>query len=397
MKIINKYYLKLLIITFFVAPLLTSCAGSSPTILSEYKKPLPKTNLSQQEKKDIFHRYVPRPCTEEEIKIRFTGVQSNNKICYSVDDSFIIRKNFSKSYDYGAILKGRFVSSGYPYYSDRFLSKLKATEDHLNKFDIEVLKVHDFKQKVFPSLNNKQEKVSKLYSEYNDDFVLWARNIQILIKNRNGILPENIVDGFVQGMRIKKSVRDISKNTAYDFYLNKNLEKILDETLRNPSRLKNNFYLHIDSTLEYFGKYRVMLRNKNKSASFADAPKAVSFTPYKIMHDFIPSKFNAANKDIKARLSGNKLTLTNIRKNFIEINTLSIYYNGDIYTKDKQVILPPDSKTTLDLINYKPFQKPYIKVTSPLQEVSFGLAVNYKVTDKDKSGSLYKNIIQKVN
>jgi hypothetical protein len=108
-------------------------------------------------------------------------------------------------------------------------------------------------------------------------------------------------------------------------------------------------------------------------------------------YNFIPSSYSMFDKSISVDVNGDTMTFTNKTGNFINVESVTTYYNGDVEgLKDTQVMLAPHSKVKYNLSSYKCYEKPYLVVKNNAMKVDFGFAISYYNQDTNHRTSLYK-------
>ena len=112
----------------------------------------------------------------------------------------------------------------------------------------------------------------------------------------------------------------------------------------------------------------------------------------------LPRKIIEKDNNIEVMLRDGIFNFTNKSSSYIEVNSVSFYYNGKIaslYNMSKE--LPPASEQNLTYLNRFPLEKnalDFLNVTKKMalkKNLNFGIAIKYRILDTNKEITLYQN------
>jgi hypothetical protein len=138
----------------------------------------------------------------------------------------------------------------------------------------------------------------------------------------------------------------------------------------------------------------------DKQANFQTKDIKATYTIANVDFDNVFPNYSNENSDFKISFDGKSRTivLKNFKNQFIQINSVSIYYNGEIYslTDNKNANyaaeIAPDAtssfvmKQLIPNANFKNMTKELANKTP----IEFGFAVKYSIGDKNQDRTLYK-------
>ncbi len=111
----------------------------------------------------------------------------------------------------------------------------------------------------------------------------------------------------------------------------------------------------------------------------------------------IPNQLNASDDAISINLNGNAISMTNSTSNFITIDSISFYYNGNISTVNQlNRELPPESDvnvfrlSSLQIDWSKLNFKEVTRNTASSHKIEYGFAVKYRIANTGKGKTLYR-------
>ncbi len=142
-----------------------------------------------------------------------------------------------------------------------------------------------------------------------------------------------------------------------------------------------------------YKRYQFSYVDKNKKSwDIEHLPKKYTLKINKVSFNFMPKEINTADYNIAVSIdtssSGNNVTIHNGLKKFITINTISVYYNGQIESQEIHLKIPPFGifKTSFNVNN----SNKYIDLKSKNQKVEVGTAIEYTIIDTGAKKSLFE-------
>lgn len=268
---------------------------------------------------------------------------------------------------------------------------------------------------------NKVEKNFKeRYIKKVNDFVKFRQEyLNILYKehssNRYKLLSETLDTTKTLPANILKSIQSMNNNkwntdlvfSAHGWPINFNkLEQ--DSTIWNYyKQFSNSKYKSVDKFLKdqlslsvvyqnpvtNYKRYQFSYVDKNKKSwDIEHLPKKYTLKINKVSFNFMPKEINTADYNIAVSIdtssSGNNVTIHNGLKKFITINTISVYYNGQIESQEIHLKIPPLGifKTSFHVNN----SNKYIDLKSKNQKVEVGTAIEYTIIDTGAKKSLFE-------
>lgn len=250
----------------------------------------------------------------------------------------------------------------------------------------------------YNSVRDKQYFLESNFTKYLDEYSLKKDVINSwLVKVKNTKLNRKLKNTL--GLN-NKILNGLSENTNLT-YVDKTNERIFVE-FKNSSESDLNKFLNNYKILKYNSGNslhfkRFMARgyyNHEKYISILSNNKGIVDT-IDFYFNYIPSSFKVKNKYIDLDIKSNKYgSLTAIVSNktnqFIDLTSISTYYDGSIITLPLKIKLPPKANTLESDIRIKipSDKKDYLKINKKNQKVNYGYALEY-IKD-GKKANIYK-------
>ena len=253
---------------------------------------------------------------------------------------------------------------------------------------------------------------SKLTSKLVLDVFIDKEKIANIIKQTNLIeeikkCQNNVIKNAFDFMQNKITVdlQIIDKSGFYkpsdDIFSLIEISKNISNVLKCPMDLNDIKYSI--SARSISGLYNVDIEpKKNYIVNYNEKGHLLKFSVIvlsKNFYDIYPDYINEDNA-LRIEFRGKELRFVNKTKNFIQINTISTYYNDKIVSVDlgsEKIELPPLSSTRKPLYEYINYaikeQSNYWKMTKDIamgKSLSFGFAIKYHIIEQNIDRTLYK-------
>lgn len=208
-------------------------------------------------------------------------------------------------------------------------------------------------------IKNPSKEVRKLYIKANPWFAAQELDIKNLDKQEQLLILslKPIAIQFFDNPSEEVQLSSIRNAKNFSDYLF-NLDNICNLYIKNPTKLVQN-------------ECKKLLKFKNLRHNFLKDTMAIQ--PY----------FEIKDKNLTIRLiAGVGIAyISNHENKFMKVNSISVYYGEDIYTKKVNLLLPPNSKSKFQAIPSETSSsgKFYIPVKSEDQSLSVGVALEYEV------------------
>lgn len=287
-------------------------------------------------------------------------------------------------------------------------------------------KLDDFSQEYLKIKTKIQEKISTLNPK-KPNFVIETKNIssdqikkhiQSSLLNRFKTLEyyRNYSSGRILGSTYFQCVspldpfrnEDVPKflaikysNPVYLYYDYKIAQK-KNKNLSLDEFFNNNLVYYSLSTIENYEdeilKFRYSLDKKYQKKSFfyyldaKDLEQPINLSIYDVEADYMPKQFQINNQDIKINFfkrNYQNIEISNSSNSFIDVKTISIYYDDKIVTQSIDLKMPPNSIQKVS-VNLDKLGKKYLQVKGDNQKILTGLAVEYFHSSENKQKSLHK-------
>ena len=239
--------------------------------------------------------------------------------------------------------------------------------------------INNFQSDLVESFNkhiNKYAKFKKNYLLEKNNFNKKYNAIDISVVDMTGFLrPENI-KMLKMGAKKESYVKELNINSL--FYSD------LDS-------LDSHFGIRV-TPIHKLGRYYVYYDNKHKWISSNQwKPSDNQIKVASIKFDYIPDMYSLNDSSIDVTVNDGVMSIVNKTNNFINIESLSAYYNQDIETQENiNWKMPPKSKRQYSLNSFKYIHNKRVAVISKNQKVNFGFAVSYFNQYLDKRSTVFK-------
>ena len=383
-----------------------------------YKEPtfslkLDNPEISSEEKKILFKRFLKnnnlKPCIKERFSIKIVGekkVVSNNAICFPVAYQSVISKNNSRA---GLYSSYGFETSTYPIYSETFQSKFSEIKTIIEqKFPDVISQYAIFLQDEYPRIQDNLAKVRELRAIEASKVSEKMRKVPITIYDFLAALPLNIEKQYINNVSITQSATPLSpaivppaigpaepaiwlpnSPSKVWYFLEPYRVAELERLQSDQSLIQEQFSVTVTMKNDYVSRFHIIFEETQYSFPYIDAPDRIKFKIVRIEHSFIPNTFLSSNKTMSANLNQTTLNLKNKSREYMGVNKISIYYNGNVYTRDVNLRIPPESQISYNLKSFEAFTNPYVLVKDRIQKVNFGYAINYTHSISNKTVTLY--------
>ena len=372
-----------IVISFFIF-ILSGC-GNPPQPYSQKIK-TNYTNVSSREKQrllnNIIDYYIPQNSsfyTKNDGCIYFNDAwyhfQYINKFknCFIIKGNKIVREDESKCSDnYGRKFTNfcDYIGGRSDEYS-KFIDKIQKT---LYSHYINQLKSYSiFKQACIKYDKQRNKKL---------------KQIKVSIIDNTGLLPQNIIKN------IHTEIYAPSVNYLKTYL---NLLTLKNKKIKFPVcvQIKNDgFHYIID------GRYEIYFKGDNICKPYTKFPIDYKIFIKSVYFNFIPNKFIVKNKDLTIVINNitNKLTVYNHSNQFIEINSIVLYYGNIVSSKifqfDQNAMhlklrIPPESYVS-KYINFPEARQIFVKLTNKDQIHKYGISLSYKKIDENILKTLFK-------
>ncbi|WP_333653865.1 hypothetical protein [Dissulfurispira sp.] len=313
-----------------------------------------------------------------------------------------VKANVAKTGAITILTLGMSAISGGTYHDSIFDSEAynKAVEEGLNRSNIN-------RQQLLAEYDNFMDSINALRSQYSSEYESYLKNN---IKIVHQIQDES---GFYKNDVNLLSLYSVNKNhipQAIEIAFNPSVESyktVFNELLKSyEDRLKS-----------ITSNYQMHFRNSQKIGDYTVEIVATSNIPYKKDEtQNIPVIFTIRSKDFKniypkyinednalrIEFDGKKINFVNKTDNFIQVKSISVYYNAEISNfnlGDKAIELPPQASTKdpllIDIYTTAEIKKMAnyanaIKGIAVTQNLSFGFAIKYRLIEQNIDKTLYK-------
>lgn len=220
---------------------------------------------------------------------------------------------------------------------------------------------HQSTKRSIAEINNFQRYFAKRYSQISDKYVELksiVKNAKIVIEDASGTLDKDTLDPSKVHLSI---VRSKNQNDTFeivdDFSLKAKDSRIFYTVRRGYVYQASAYVLAISAKAHY-----------------------------------VPDSYVLENNSIIVEANRYDIKITNKTKNFINIESISMYYNGHIDTiKDADLKLSPQGTVTQKLSKFETFgSKKVIEFDSTAQKVDYGFALSLYNQDINKRDTLFK-------
>lgn len=367
-----------IILPLVIGILISGCSSINPP--NPYKTNIKKSNVPQNEKQKVLNKvlkekynhyyHINNGCISTKKINPYAKEEYTYNTCYKIEKDSIVSENFSKCYLNDEEIKC-------PYKDSRRSNKVKDYVSFINNVNIRDeynIKIKEYK-KASSNNKNKAEDYLKKYDIAKSNIVENLRKYNQVIIDNSNLIPSNMI----KKLKFNKLEVASSKNDCYYNYIN---NKELNSCVKISGGIKNLGLINNS-------RFKFNINNSSFISSFDKLKNPITYlinNPIKF--NFIPKDFVTKNSEILVTLSLRSnnidINITNKTNNFIEIKTVSVYYDNDVkslFINDK---LPPLSKTLKKEISI-PLNKKFVVIKSKNQNISFGIAVEYIINGKKKN------------
>lgn len=384
---INKILMSKLVIGLLYTVLLFSgCSSSSPNIPSPPKPfsvevkniDLPNENkqlaLNEALQKKYPYKYLlSSGCFKLTDKYYYN--ERKFESCFSIKGNKIIREDKAECF-----LRGKKTYCEYKDLDDNSYN-VRNYVQFLNKIDIKKEYIEEVEKAkiVFDTINNKAsmpENYKKASTLINNKIKSFSHKLI----DPSGVIPKELLNKFDFNLAINTDIMQ-----CYDKYIkNKSLAEC-----RVQGGIKNYSEIIKSSGFSFEIKNPVF----NKRMDELSNPIIYEIEP-NVKFNFLPKIFSTNNEDIAINVNSDyfiNFTITNKTNKFIEIKNISLYWDSDIRSISKNLVLPPNSinkdiKMNILQIKNQAVHKTKYKVIKSLNEsTNFGVAIQYVISNKKKN------------
>lgn len=257
------------------------------------------------------------------------------------------------------------------------------------------------------------EHYDEIVSEYNEKYQDVQNNIQIKYRDESGC--------YINQCDIRQKIKvDILKNKLHKkrpripSYSTKSFTSLIDKmnTFLDGKYDQKNYFSKLAKTCSYYTLH--CEKQKCKDVEYVlSYPKKIDINTKKNppiieivinnvnCRDVKPSFIEGKDKNLKLVFSDDIILLTNMSDNYLTVDNIAFYYNGQITSNNNSIDLPPQSTNVEILFSKFNVKSKYINFEQMTKEkaqninIDYGFAVKYRIVDLDKGITLYKT--QKYN
>lgn len=379
-KIFKENKLKL---SLLVLPLLITGCGVVPekkiekTSINKFNKKVELNGVSKYEGEILLNNYLLslkliNTSKRPKANCTFQGKWSTNHImggsdlkvydaCYFLRGNYITRETSGTAKIKSLIWKNKWSYDDIPL-SNEFISYVYGIDKSINNdFDTIVSDYAKFK-KEFKKLEEKTKTNIKTLKPKIID------NTKILSKSylKNSFSYNSSIANLRKPIRVYK-----------DFNLS-NISELFKVSTSIDKKKKDRFDIKFK---ERFLRYDL------KGDNFRP-----TFIVDKVKFNYLPEYFFNKDKSISIEVNNKSMNIVNLTNNYINIESVSMYYNDNIKTiKNLNLKLPPQSvEKNYNISSLEHYNNKLIEVKSKNQKVNYGFAISYYNQDVDKRNTLYK-------
>ncbi len=226
-----------------------------------------------------------------------------------------------------------------------------------------------------------------------------------------------------EGVKLKLSTMKVSLIDSTGILPNDSIEKLNKISIRRyPASAGHPFSNYRDNikidnlftieTMAYYNetdRYKVEFSKDKFLEMYKIVPADRKIKIKRVKYNYLPSTYIASDKNIEVVVKNNilgknsilSIVVENNTKEFVELNTISGYYGGDViinilHNRTDKIQIPPRSSITLaltqngnHLIDDFPVQK-YLYTTDRKQKISYGFSVGYTMVNQNANKNIYK-------
>jgi hypothetical protein len=357
---------------------LTGCSSMGPVPLKPYKVAVNYNSIvSQYELETILSKTIALEHKSNKFTQNITGHYSSPSRLDSNTISYV-GLNATFAHEFGINENGLFyrndVSNG-SHGKDRgieaycVLCNDYGFTSYINKFQSNLVELFNKNVLTYSELKQKYQDKEVSFNKLDDP-------INVSVVDLTGILPSKVINKISEKITISKVVATLS----------------VDAFMRGigPDLLKNGFQIRVEASPYSIDRYRPSLDKYQEKYSYDGKPLNSKIKIERVNYNYKPKTYAFNDNAISVRVKGGVIYIANKTNDFINIETLSCYYNQDIDTdKDINLHMPPKSHKSYISKCTNNVRDQYVFVSSKNQKVNYGFAVSYFIKSIDKRTTLF--------
>lgn len=221
------------------------------------------------------------------------------------------------------------------------------------------------------------------YKSEEPEFKKKLSKVKVKVTDITSTLPKTVLKQISQNQIVAQnhSFKSVAEHAIESLYLpdvNESVRNALTINARPKSNKIERFTVHY-STDNYKEYYK-------------DTPNVVNYDIDNVQFDFMPTLYAMSDRTINVSVDGSTMTIENKTNNYLNIESVSAYYNQNIETfKPETLNLPPKAVKTYKL-NTQAQRSIHrnVIVHSSNQTVDYGFAIAYFNQDINVRKTLFK-------
>jgi hypothetical protein len=351
---------------------LTGCATGEfikavpPEPLKEYIGDFP--SLTDSEKNGLLENSI-WDATDKSIRLEGRcyskkGTNAHYKHCFEMQGDYLVRVDHSKGRGNGGPYGIFAVDKGMRAFINEVSPRITArTKSVFSKFSA-------FKPEYLKHLSLRDKKFSNVDIEVTTDVPrLKAFDLSV----------------FKKSIRLEKSNKS-PLNAFYAIYEGMDIGR--------PKEASDRVMVKVSAD-EYQGRYQLRYRLSPRFIPYKKISPQVKKVITNLKFNFVPALHKMGDSNLMVQIeNGEKVTLTNLSNQFIEVKAITFYYADSIYSDlelgQRVKGIPPMSSLSYDSEALLSWRRPkYLPIRSKNDKHNFGISVAYNISGSTASKNLY--------